>query len=129
MQATYQVRPLRTEEDYEAALDAIRPYFDAEPAAGTPQADHFDLLAMVILAYEDKHYPLPESDPVAVVNLIMESNGYTRADLAQILGGQSRVSEFLKGRRDLSLSQIRRLRDEWNIPADALIGTTAQSAA
>lgn len=125
MQMIPDVRPLRTEADYEAALAAIRPYFEQEPAEGTAQADHFDLLAMVIEKYEDEHFPIPEADPVAAVRLVMEANGYTKADLGELIGGASRVSEFLNGRRDLSLPQIRRLHSAWKIPADALIGVGA----
>jgi HTH-type transcriptional regulator/antitoxin HigA len=119
------VRPLRTEADYNAALAAIRPYFDNEPAADTAEADHFDLLAMVIEKYEDERFPMPAADPVAAVQLIMEANAYTRADLVEILGAPSRASEFLNRRRDLSLPQIRRLNAEWGIPAEALIAPIA----
>ena len=122
MQDMQTVRPLRTEADYEAALAAIRPYFDHEPEPGTPEADHFDLLALVIGKYEDEQVQIPEADPIAVVQLVMEAKGFTRADLAEILGGAPRVSEFFNRRRELSLGQIRRLRAEWGIPADALIG-------
>jgi HTH-type transcriptional regulator / antitoxin HigA len=119
------VRPLRTVAAYEAALIAIRPYFENEPAEGSPEADHFDMLALVINAYEDEHHPIPQADPIATVQLIMEANGFTRAQLAEILGGAPRVSEFLRGRRDLTLTQIRRLHREWKIPSDALIGVAA----
>ncbi len=119
------VRMIRSDEDYEAALKAIRPYFDNEPDPGTPEADRFDLLALVIKAWEDEHHPIPAPTPQAVVTHVMDANGYTRADLAEILGAPSRVSEFLRGRRELSLAQIRRLSREWKIPADALLGELA----
>ncbi len=119
----HDVRPLRTAEDYEAARKAIRPYFDKEPEAGSPEADHFDLLAMVIERYEDEHFPIPDADPVSAVQVVMAANGYSRADLAGIIGGASRASEFINRRRDLTIQQIRRLRAEWKIPADALIGS------
>jgi HTH-type transcriptional regulator/antitoxin HigA len=48
-----------------------------------------------------------------------------RADLARIMGGKSRVSEFFAGKRDLSISQVRALRDELGIPADLLIPPAA----
>ena len=121
------VHPLRTKNDYEAALKAIRRFIENEPADGTPEADEYDMLAMVIEKYEDEHFPIPDADPVAAVTVVMEANNYTRADLAVILGGQSRVSEFMKGRRDLSLPQIRRLNSDWRIPFDALI--TAEPSA
>ena len=45
----------------------------------------------------------------------------TRADLAPILGGRSRGSEFFWGKRRLSLAQIQRLRTILNVPADVLL--------
>ena len=51
-------RPLRSEADYEAALDEIERYFDKEPSPGTPEADRFDLLALIIEDYERKHWAI-----------------------------------------------------------------------
>jgi HTH-type transcriptional regulator/antitoxin HigA len=48
------IRPLRSDADYEAALDAIERQFDNEPKPGTAAADRFDLLALVIDDYERK---------------------------------------------------------------------------
>jgi HTH-type transcriptional regulator/antitoxin HigA len=48
------IRPLRSEKDYDAALTEIERYFDAPPKRGTPDADRFDLLALVIEDYERK---------------------------------------------------------------------------
>ena len=45
----------------------------------------------------------------------------TRADLAPILGGRSRVSEFVGGKRRLSLAQIQKLRTMLNVPAGLLL--------
>lgn len=62
-----ELKPIRTEQEYDAALHAVTPYFDAEPAPGTPAADHFEMLVMLIEAYEAKHYPIAPSDPVEAV--------------------------------------------------------------
>jgi HTH-type transcriptional regulator/antitoxin HigA len=56
-----------------------------------------------------------------VVAFVMDQKGITRAQLAEWLGGRSRVSEFFRGRRRLSLSQIRTLRDRLGVPADLLL--------
>jgi HTH-type transcriptional regulator / antitoxin HigA len=52
------IRPLRSEVDYEAALDEIERYFDKEPVPGTPEAGRFDLLALVIEDHERKHWEI-----------------------------------------------------------------------
>lgn len=55
------IHALRSEKEYQAALDAVRPYFEAEPAAGTPESARFDALVLMIEQYEEKHYEIPSS--------------------------------------------------------------------
>ncbi|HET7274998.1 MAG TPA: helix-turn-helix domain-containing protein [Longimicrobiaceae bacterium] len=59
--------------------------------------------------------------PREVVAARLDELGMTRAELAQLMGGKSRVSEFLNGKRELSIKQVRALRDRLGIPADHLI--------
>ena len=41
-----EIRPVRTEADYKAALAAVAPYFDLEPEPGSEEGDRFELLLM-----------------------------------------------------------------------------------
>jgi HTH-type transcriptional regulator/antitoxin HigA len=116
------IRTLLDESEYEAALKAVRPYFDSEPEAGTIEAAHFDALVLLIEDYENKHYPIPQASPVEVLKSVMEANSYTRADLIEIVGSKSRAADLLNGRREINLDQIRKISRAWNIPAGALIG-------
>ena len=50
------VKPIRTEQDYEAALRAVEPFFDNEPATDTPEGDFFEVMCLLIAEYEKKHY-------------------------------------------------------------------------
>jgi HTH-type transcriptional regulator/antitoxin HigA len=52
------IRPIRSEADYEAAVDEIEHYFEHEPTPGTAEADRFDLLALIIEDYERKRWPI-----------------------------------------------------------------------
>jgi antitoxin component HigA of HigAB toxin-antitoxin module len=52
------IRPLRSEDDYDAALKEIERYLESEPKPGTSEADHFDLLALVIEDYERRRWPI-----------------------------------------------------------------------
>jgi HTH-type transcriptional regulator / antitoxin HigA len=56
------ISPLRSEAEYDAALSEIERYFDKEPARGTPEADRFDLLALIVEDYERKHWPIDQID-------------------------------------------------------------------
>lgn len=115
------IRPIRTETDYESALREIEPYFDQEPEPGSPEADRFDVLAALIEAYEREHWPIDPPDPVEAIRYCMEQQGYTQSDLATLLGSRSRASEILKRRRPLTLEMVRKLHREWGIPAESLL--------
>lgn len=115
------VHPIRTEADYDEALAEIEQYFDNEPGLGSPEADRFDVLAALIAAYENEHWPIEPPRAVDAIRMVMESKGYTQADLAALLGSRSRASEILSGKRGLTMDQARRLHREWQVPAESLI--------
>jgi len=115
------VRPIRTEADYDWALKAIEPYFQLEPKRGTPEADRFDVLAALIEAYEARHWPVEPPDAVEAIRFRMEMGGFGQADLARLFGSRSRASEILRRKRPLTLEQAWKLHHEWQIPAESLL--------
>jgi HTH-type transcriptional regulator/antitoxin HigA len=116
------IRLLRTDEEYEAAVSEIDRLLDLDPPASGVDADRLDVLSLMVEAYDDEHHALPgQSTPQSVVLFMLEQHGKSKADLVTALGSKSRVSEFLAGKRRLSLSQIGSLRREFGIPADLLI--------
>jgi len=115
------IRPIRTREDYEWAIREIAAYFDNEPAVDTPEGDRFDVLATLIEAYEDGHYPIVAPDPVELLAAHMELRGLSQSDLADLLGSRSRASEVLNRKRPLTMDMVFRLNSAWGIPADLLI--------
>lgn len=123
------LKPIRSEAEYDAALKAIERYFNKPPKKGTSEADRFDMLAMLIEAYERVRWPIPQAEPVDVIKYRMETHGYTQADLAGVLGSRARASEVMSGKRPLSLTMIRRLACSWEIPVEALVGPLDRAAA
>lgn len=115
------IRPVRTEADYDWALKEIEPYFEREPKRGTPEADRFDVLATLIEAYEAKHWPIDPPDAVEAIRFRMDQSGLRQADLARLIGSRSRASEILRRKRPLTLEQARKLHEEWKIPAESLL--------
>jgi HTH-type transcriptional regulator / antitoxin HigA len=113
------IRPIKTEADYDAALARAAALMDAE--VDTPEADELDILATLIEAYEDKHYPMGPPDPIEAIKYRMEQRGLTRKDLEPMIGTRTRVAEVLNGKRNLSISMIRKLHDKLGIPAEVLI--------
>lgn len=114
-----EIRPIRTEADYEAALAEIERLFDAAP--NTPENDRLDVFTTLVEAYEAHHFPIPEPDPVEALKYYMESRGLSRADLEPYIGGRARVAEVLNRKRALSLNMIRRLYAGLGIPAEVLV--------
>lgn len=116
------VRPIRTEEDYDWALREVEPYFEAEPEPGSPEGDRFDVLVSLIEAYEAKRWPITSADPVEALRLAMAMRGLGQSDLASVLGSRSRASEVLSGRRALSLAAVHRIHRAWGMPMELLVG-------
>jgi HTH-type transcriptional regulator/antitoxin HigA len=122
-----EIKPIRSEADYQAALKEIEKLFDSQP--GTTEGDRMDVLVTLVEAYEVKHFPIPEpDDPIQVIQYYMESRGLSRSDLIKYLGSKERVSEVLNRKRGLSLQMIQRLHIGLGIPADLLIGKQANKA-
>jgi HTH-type transcriptional regulator/antitoxin HigA len=120
-QAKRVIRPLRNEADYDAALIEIERYFDRPPRVGSPAADRFDLLALVIEDYERKNWPIDPPNPVDAIRYRMEAGGFTQADLGRLLGSRQRASDILSRKRRLTMPMAWKLYREWDIPAEALI--------
>lgn len=118
-----EIKPIRSEADYQAMLHEIENLIEATPA--TPEGDRLDVLVTLVEAYEANHFPIHEpDDPVAVLEYYMESRGLNRTDLIPFLGSKERVSEILNRKRGFSLEMIRRLHSGLGIPADLLVGVS-----
>lgn len=113
------LKPIKSEQDYEAALERLELIFDALP--GTEESDELEILGMLIEKYEKEHFPIELPDPIEAIKFRMEQMGYTQNDLAEIIGLKSRASEILNKKRKLSLEMIRKLTKKLNIPSEVLI--------
>ncbi len=121
------VKPIRTEADYDAAMEEVAALWGA--AGGTPQGDRLDVLATLIDAYEAKHHAMDAPDPIEAIKFRMEQQGMTRKDLEDIIGTRTRIAEVLNRKRSLSIGMIRRLHDRLGISAEVLIRPSRKEAA
>lgn len=114
---------LRTQAEYDDAVAEVDRLVRLNPAAGSDDYDRLELLGVLISEYEERHDPIDDSDltPQQIVEFMAEQQGLSRGELADILGGRSRLSEFLRGERSLSKAQIEALRNRLEIPADLLL--------
>lgn len=80
------IKPIRTEQDYQVALEEIERLMDAQPE--TPDGDRLDVLATLVEAWEEKHFPIEEPDPIEAIQHRMEALGMNRKDLEPMMGGR-----------------------------------------
>jgi HTH-type transcriptional regulator/antitoxin HigA len=113
------IKPLKTDADWRAALSRIDELWDAAP--GTAAGDELEVLATLVEAYETARCPMLPPDPVDAIKFRMEQMQLAPADLAAFLGGRNRVSEILNRKRRLTVGMMRRLHHELGIPAEALL--------
>ncbi len=113
------IRPIKTQADYEAALEEIDRLWGADP--DSPQGEKLDVFITLVEAYEEQHHPIPPPDPVEAILHRLDSQGLSRRDLEPYLGSRVRVSEILNRKRALSLAMIRRLQAGLGISAEILV--------
>lgn len=116
------LKPIRTEKEYQDALEALSLMFDNQPEMGTPEFDDMEILVLLVESYETEHYPISPPDPVEAIKFRMEQSGLTAKDLTPAIGQLNRVYEILNGKRTLTLTMIKKLHTQFNIPLESLIG-------
>jgi HTH-type transcriptional regulator / antitoxin HigA len=114
-----EIKPIKTEKDYNQALERLEVIFDAK--AGSTEGDELEVLGILIDQYENENFPIGLPDPIEAIKFRMEQLGYNQNDLANIIGLKSRASEILNRKRKLSLEMIRQLHERLHIPTDVLI--------
>jgi len=97
-----EIRLIRTEEDYDQALDELARLMDE--GEDTPNLDKLELLSALIGAYETEHYPAEKPQPLEALQYYLESRGisytYTVGEFEQILAqtaDNDRLLELIHG--------------------------------
>lgn len=113
------IKPIKTEKDYQEALRRLEEIFDAP--IDSQESDEADVLAILVDEYEKQHYPIEAPDPIEAIKIRMEELNLRQVDLVPEIGGKSRVSEILNRKRRLTVGMIRKLTKKLNLSADILI--------
>ena len=112
---------VRNEREYNAAVKHMNELLDE---IGTnekhPLYSLLDTLGTLIHAYEEEHYPIPESTGVEILHFLMDENGLTQSDLPEV-GSQGVVSEILNGKRELNVRQIKELAKKFKVSPAAFV--------
>lgn len=116
-----EIKPIRCDADYEAAIAEAKALMDAEPVPRNRLA----VLAVLIRDFESRKNSDDGATPIDSLVLDMNLKGRTQADLAKVLSSRSRASELLAGRRVLTASMADRIAQAWGIPR-RLLGPPTQ---
>jgi HTH-type transcriptional regulator/antitoxin HigA len=115
-------KAIRTEEENERMLAEINKLMSkGEENLSPEEGELLNLMAILIEAFEEEHYPLPQSPPGSKVKMLMEDRGLRAVDLVPVLGSRSRVSELLSGKRLPSKAQAKALAEFFHLPVELFI--------
>ena len=109
----YQPKPIKTESEYQRALTIVEGMMSGE----LTEAENtlFELLVLLIESYEQRHYPMGESTPVATLESLMHEFDVEPASLVGVLGSLELVREVVNGQRGVvSQSQAESLAKFFN---------------
>jgi HTH-type transcriptional regulator/antitoxin HigA len=118
------IKPIRNDEDYKAALESIESLILASPEDGSEDSDRIAVLSTLIEDYEKTNLPDYNVDPIEAIKFRMEQLSLKNVDLVPYLGSKSRVSEILSGKRSLTVKMIKSLEEGLGIPASSLVGSS-----
>jgi HTH-type transcriptional regulator/antitoxin HigA len=113
------IKPLKTELDYENALKRLEEIFDAP--LNSSEGDEAEILSLLIDNYENIHHPIEAPDPIEAIKIRMEEMDIKQKDLVGIIGGKSQVSEVLNRKKRLTIEMIRVLTEKLDLSASILV--------
>ncbi|WP_339658724.1 helix-turn-helix domain-containing protein [uncultured Polaribacter sp.] len=114
-----EIKPIKTDKDYDQALERLEFIFDASP--DSKEGDEAEILSLLIENFENKQYPIEAPDPIEAIKIRMEEMNLKQKDLVGIIGGKSRVSEILNKKKKLTVEMIRALERILHISASVLV--------
>jgi HTH-type transcriptional regulator / antitoxin HigA len=108
------IKPIRTEEEYEAAMARIEEIFGVP--LDSPESDELEILQVLTGAYEKKHHHIEPSDPVALLEYRMDQMGLSQEEIRRFVEFRKRIPEILSRESGISIEIIKSLR---GIPFEA----------
>ena len=115
------IKPIKNKKQYKDYLKQAYELMQLELKTNSAESDKLELLSILIEQYEKENYPIESPHPIEAILFRLDQLNMKKSELSKILGTRSRTSEILSGKRKLSLSMIRKLNAELNIPAQVLI--------
>jgi HTH-type transcriptional regulator/antitoxin HigA len=121
-QGTFGLAAIRTRKQHDRTIALLNQLLDVVGENERhPLAGLLDLVGDLVAGYEARAHPVPDAAPRDVLQLLMKEHGLTQAGLRDELGGQSVVSDILKGKRDINTRQAKALAARFGVSPAAFI--------
>ncbi len=118
----FPLRPIRTEDENDQAARVCDLLTDRLADLSQAENDYLEVLTDLVAKFEARWQDeVSDMDPRALVEYLMEQNNLSQSDLISEFGSASRVSEFLSGKRGLSLEQAKKLSSRFKVKLTALL--------
>lgn len=121
------IKPIRTEEEYEVALARVYSLMDSEP--GTPEGEELDLLGDLVELYEYRNIPMPVPEGRALLEFWIYEKGWTAQRINDLLDGQGDINELMCGEQTMTPEIAETLHRHLGIPASELLRVANTSPA
>lgn len=106
---------IRTEKENEVYTEILHKLDRRSKTLTAAEKELAELLTLLIEDFEERHYQLPSTTPVATMRFLMDQHGLKQKDLVDVFGTPSIVSEVLSGKRELNKEQIKRLSERFHV--------------
>ncbi len=103
----YQPKPIKTEQEYKKVLTAVEGMMSGEFTEA--ETALFELLVLLIENYEERHYSMGQSKPVATLESLIHEFDVEPTSLVGVFGSVEIVREVLNGQRKVSRTQAESL--------------------
>ena len=115
------IKPIKNKKQYKEYMRQAYDLIQLDLKKNSIESDKLELLSILIQQYEKENHPIDPPHPIDAILFRLDQLNMKKSELSRILGTRSRTSEILSGKRKLSLSMIRKLNTELDIPAEVLI--------
>ncbi len=119
---------IETEEENERMLAEVKKLLKKGDKISPEEEKLFELMTKLIEDFEEKHYPIPEAPPNAVLQMLMTDRGLRPNDMQRIFKSSSVVSGVLSGKRKITKTQAKALSEFFKMPFDLFIQSTDNSS-
>ncbi len=105
-----EVKPIRTEEEYEAAMERVEELLGT-PVDDSPESEELEILLALTGAYERKHHQVPSPSPQDMYEYHLDKMGLSPEEIDQLVRTREKLRKIINEMTGLSADQLERMGD------------------